>query len=249
MSMTNFRKGWFPFWHITRKIAYTILLVLIGMLIFLEYGCEGGKRGKKQTAMLHLQIYSSEPQQNYNTQVVVDDWFIFSKVIEISGLRNGEDNVYISDSRVEQITQGKKFSYEVPAGTYDYINVAILTPEESELNGSTVPSIFIKGRILQGNNLGGEKTFIANIYISKIIKFEEGDNKFKEFEPELAYLALLDLNVNEWVNSVPASVWVDAANRNNNDTLYIDDGSHETIYNLLIQNIGTGATITIKPAP
>ena len=245
--MNKFRRSWFQS-GLTNVIKFNGLLFLLVVLyaIISVYGCKG--KNKKETAVLQLQVTSSEGHQP-SSVITIDSWFIFSKQIEIKGLRDGEENIYISDMRMEQLVAGKKFSYNIPAGSYDYLNVYLMTPEENEVGDSTLPSIFVKGKINLGPSPSATKTFLVYIFLSRIIRFEEGDNVFKNLNPKQAYIALLDLNISEWLNSIPASVWLDAANNEPRDTLIINDGSHETLYNLIVSNIGKGATITIKEAP
>lgn len=247
MSMNKFKLSWFQdCLRYLRRIKSLFLLLVILYGIINISGCKGKK--ERQTAVLQLQIISSEDKQTA-APVVIDNWFIFSKQIEIEGLRDGEEKLYISDARIEQLIPGKKFSYNIPAGSYDFLNAYLMTPEESEIGDSTMPSIFIKGKIKTNPYSVTTKTFMVNIFLSRIIRFEEGDNRFKNIEPKQTYIALLDLNISKWLNSIPASVWIDAANREDGDTIMINDGSHETLYNLIVSNIGKEATITIKEAP
>ncbi len=247
MSMNKFIRSWFQFGFknmLQLEVLLLLLVILYGTISV--SGCKGKK--KKETAVLQLQFTSSESQQPSHV-VTIDSWFIFSKHIEIKGLRDGEENLYVSESRMEQLVAGKKFSYNIPAGSYDYLNVYLMTPEESEVGDSSMPSIFIKGKIKPNSDPDAIKMFMVNIFLSRIIRFEEGDNRFKNLDPKRTYVAILDLNINKWFRTIPASVWIDAAHRDHRDTLIIDDGSHETLYNLIVSNIGKGATITIKEAP
>ncbi|NPA33726.1 MAG: hypothetical protein GXO48_02225 [Chlorobi bacterium] len=259
MNMNKFRRGWFQ--RVGHSEFPISTMLILGVLIYSVLNITSCRsRKKKQTATLEVRIVNAPTKEETNQIVIIDNWFLFIEEIEISGFRDGKEDVHIVDRRIQQITDDKKFNYTIPSGRYDYLNVSLYIPEgeeeddddDDDRDNNRTPSVFIKGRLKADSCfcLPTEKTVLIRINEDKVIKFDGPHNKSKELSAQGTYVAILNLNISKWLNSIPKSLWIDAALEEFEDTIIIiDEDSHEDLYEQITRNIGKGATLTIKEAP